>query len=90
MDFYRIKHKPTGLYYKPGQGNNLTKKGKVYTSGGNALNYFPSGIPVRAKGELVKHLKQHYLNIEVKYGHTQVIIPREDFVMEPINISVAQ
>lgn len=31
MKLYRIKHKPTGLYYKPAQnGNTLSRKGKVY------------------------------------------------------------
>lgn len=86
MDFYRLKHKPTGLYYKPGQGNNLTKKGKVYTGGGNALNYYTNDIPVRANGKLIEQLKQHYLNIPVsKYGRVEVAIPRTDFVIEPFN-----
>lgn len=86
MEFYRLKHKPTGLYYKPGQGNNLTTKGKVYTTGGNALSYFSHGIPVRVKGKSLEVIKQHYLNIEIKYGRAYVTIPREDFVMEPANI----
>ena len=33
MKFYKILHKPTGLYYKPsrhGSPANLSKKGKVY------------------------------------------------------------
>lgn len=90
MEFYRLKHKPTGLYYKPGQGNNLTTKGKVYTKGPCALNYFSAGIPVRAKGKTLEALKQHYLNIEVKCGCAHVTIPREDFVMEPVNITSAQ
>lgn len=31
--FYKIKHGPTGLFYKPGSGvpkTNLSKRGKVY------------------------------------------------------------
>nr|DAG99789.1 MAG TPA: hypothetical protein [Crassvirales sp.] len=37
---YRIKHKPTGLYYKPSsKGTNLSKEGKVYISHGNFLTY---------------------------------------------------
>lgn len=35
---YRIKHKATGLYYKPGRPN-LSKIGKVYSTGNNVLNY---------------------------------------------------
>lgn len=32
MNIYRLKHKPTGLYYKPvkGNGSNLSTKGKIY------------------------------------------------------------
>lgn len=36
---YRIKHKPTGLYYQPAaNGNNLSKRGKVYLGGKNILS----------------------------------------------------
>ena len=39
MKPYRIKHKPTGLYYQPlVNGNNLSKKGKVYLTNNNVLN----------------------------------------------------
>ena len=38
MSLYRIKHKPTGLYYHPVRnGNNLSKIGKVYHTMGNPL-----------------------------------------------------
>ena len=31
MKVYKIKHIPTGLFYKPSQGNgNLSKNGKIY------------------------------------------------------------
>lgn len=31
-EYYKLKHKPTGLYYKPnkGTGSNLSTRGKVY------------------------------------------------------------
>lgn len=35
---YKMKHKATGLYYKPGRPN-LSKIGKVYGTGNNGLNY---------------------------------------------------
>lgn len=35
---YRIKHKPTGLYYKPSTGNNLSKIGKIYTTANSVLS----------------------------------------------------
>jgi hypothetical protein len=34
LEFYRLRHKPTGLYYKPKRKSwdgNLSRKGKVYT-----------------------------------------------------------
>lgn len=37
MNAYRIKHKSTGLYYKPSTGNNLSKNGKVYTTANSVL-----------------------------------------------------
>jgi hypothetical protein len=31
MKVYRLKHKPTGLFYTPSKGNgNLSKRGKLY------------------------------------------------------------
>ena len=38
-NFYRLKHKQTGLYYTRG---SLSEKGKVYTSGGNLMTYLGS------------------------------------------------
>lgn len=36
--FYRLKHKPTGLYYKPlSGGSNLGKRGKIYQTVNNGL-----------------------------------------------------
>lgn len=42
MKPYRLKHVPTGMYYRPGggsPGNTLSIKGKVYNSGVNGLSY---------------------------------------------------
>ena len=39
MKPHRIKHNPTGLYYKPyGNTSNLSKTGKVYLNNTNPLN----------------------------------------------------
>lgn len=40
MNPYRIKHKPTGLYYKPSTGNNLSKNGKVYTTANSVITQY--------------------------------------------------
>lgn len=38
MEAYRLKHIPTGLYYQPTKnGNNLSKRGKVYLTKANPL-----------------------------------------------------
>ena len=45
MKPYRIKHIPTGLYYKPANGqSNLSKKGKVYLSGNSGLGNNDHGL----------------------------------------------
>lgn len=36
---YKLKHKPTGLWYKPGK-KNLSKVGKIYPDKNTALSYF--------------------------------------------------
>ena len=37
---YRLKHKPTGMYYQPHRhrGSNLSRKGKVYQTGTHGLS----------------------------------------------------
>lgn len=43
MNPYRIKHIPTGLYYKPGKVN-LSKTGKVYQTVKNILTHVSRGV----------------------------------------------
>lgn len=43
MKPYRVKHIPTGLYYKPGEVN-LSKRGKVYQTSNNILTYVCRGV----------------------------------------------
>lgn len=42
MKPYRLKHIPTGLYYKPNSSNTLSKKGKIYQTKGNVITYLNS------------------------------------------------
>ena len=43
MKPYRIKHIPTGLYYKPSNGlSNLSTKGKVYLT--NSSGWLKDGV----------------------------------------------
>ena len=64
MEFYKIKHKPTGLFYKPGT-TNLTETGKTYAKkptlkiiiwGGNFRVSEAMAKELKAKGFMVgKH-----------------------------------
>lgn len=56
---YRIKHVPTGLYYKPGDNNLSEKHGKVYQTGSSILSYFG--------GDIIK-VEINNKNILKKYG----------------------
>lgn len=89
MKFYRIKHKPTGLYYKPGgTGNNLTKNGKVYTSGNNALHYYSEYVPIWANHKLRSLLRQYYNDISQSLA-INIKIPHEDFEIEEVSLSIS-
>ena len=88
MKPYRIKHVSTGLYYKPGEVN-LTKNGKVYTTGVNAFSYFTCGyIPVSARANSKLHTSTKGV---IQWGKTAYYpskvsarIPIEQFVKEEI------
>lgn len=88
MTPYRIKHVPTGLYYKPGEVN-LSKNGKVYTTATNAFSYFTCGyIPISAREGSKLHLstKDKIMWEPVKFYPSRVTarIPIEQFIKEPI------
>jgi hypothetical protein len=67
MKPYRIKHIPTGLYYKPSSDTNLTKRGKAYTTGGNILTYCNTGyvhISLLLESEAYKEHKEYFDLVE--------------------------
>ena len=85
---YRIKHIPTGLYYKPGEVN-LTKNGKVYTTGVNAFSYFTGGyIPVSARANSKLHTSTkgviQWEPIAYYPSRVSAKIPIEQFIKEEI------
>lgn len=50
MKAYRIKHIPTGLYYKPSNGmSNLSTKGKVYLTNSCGLLKDGAGLHCTVK-----------------------------------------
>jgi len=83
---YRLKHKPTGLYYKPFIG--LTNKGKVYQTKGNLLTY-SRGENVSISLDLTrKILKPHFDYFKLKRNnayYSTYTLPKSDFEIEFIN-----
>ena len=55
MEFYKIKHKPTGLFYKPGT-TNLTETGKTYAKK-PTLKFIILGGNFRISEAMAKKLK---------------------------------
>lgn len=83
---YRIKHKATGLYYKPGKPN-LSKIGKAYITGKNILNY-NRGIDyiyIIVTNRILIHTLEdlHYNNTWTPYQGT-FKIPKSEFEIEEI------
>lgn len=86
---YRIKHKPTGLYYYPGSGRtNLTFRGKIYKTKQNVLDYYWDGlIPiymfnVSKTAEICKRLIPEIGKKLSKHSGCKVELPSEDFEIE--------
>lgn len=85
MEVYRLKHKPTGLYYKPGE-TELSFTGKVYATNANILSYTKSSIiPLRLRkhSRACKKLMQ-IPGIQYKDMGYEIIlhVPRTDFEKE--------
>lgn len=82
---YRIKHKATGLYYKPSKPN-LSKVGKVYGTGNNVLNYYGwDYIPIiSTKRPLTKKLEDLGYKIKgIQFGSNFCFeIPKSEFEIE--------
>ena len=81
---YRIKHVPTGLYYKPGSENLSEKHGKIYQTGANILTYDTSGV-VRVEIYNLNIIKKYGLILD-KYRITTSLniyhIPASEFIKE--------
>ena len=88
---YRIKHKPTGLYYKPG-APSLSKLGKVYTTRNNILTYTNGHnfvyIVVKGRPRIQEFDRLGYpisLEYRQKYNFKVIYkVPKTEFEMEYI------
>lgn len=82
MEPYRIKHKATGLYYKPGH-INLSKKGKVYTSNASVLSGAESVgcrvSKIKSTPEQLEALKESATNTYEYGSEIMFVIPVAEF-----------
>lgn len=88
MKPYRIKHIPTGLYYKPGV-SNLSKTGKVYQTANNILTYVCRGVvPVEVrKGSKIYEATKDKIQWESErfhYGCMAAKLPITEFEKEEL------
>lgn len=87
MKPYRIKHVPTGLYYKPGEVN-LSKNGKVYMTGTSALSTYTHAIQVHVRKDSKIHKStEDKIAWKPAYHSSWFVsarIPIEQFVKEEI------
>ncbi len=68
IKLYRLKHKPTGLYYKPGN-INLSTKGKIYTSNNNLLSYlghYGTSLTIPTDSRIFKKYEVMFQSLEGK------------------------
>ena len=91
MNPYRIKHKPTGLYYKPSTGNNLSKIGKIYTTANSVLSQHKRDsfltITVLKNSTLDKTVGRLSDNFTWNiYDKIFYKVPKEEFEIEEITL----
>lgn len=84
---YRIKHIPTGLYYKPSTRNNLSKNGKIYNTNNCVLAYHKNDpfitIAIMQNTTLDKQCGKLSDNFGYNsYGKIFYKVPRTEFEIE--------
>lgn len=80
---YRLKHIPTGLYYRPSNGySNLDTKGKIYTSNKNGLNMNSNEqISLAISDKYLKYLKED-VKVNKTYTSNYIVSNINDFEKE--------
>lgn len=84
----RIKHIPTGLYYKPGK-LNLSKKGKVYMDGSSVLSYTSNDniiVSIRKCSKIYEATKDkiQWEPARLMYGYMIAKLPVNEFEKEEL------
>lgn len=83
---YRLKHKPSGLYFKPGQYSGLHPTGKVYLTNGNvltALNVKEQDLRVYVSSKYEKYFTGSDKDAFTPYG-AKLVTKYEDWEKEYI------
>ena len=90
---YRLKHKPTGLYWQPHRhrGSHLSKKGKIYHTEKTALGILPKEgktmtIQVDKNSMIYNETKTTFMYEDCKYALNQVraLTQIKDWVVEKL------
>ena len=91
MELYRLKHKPTGLYYQPVRGKydnvtNLSKRGKIYQTKANALIGQGDTIVIYISEKQYNAQKELFdsLGADKYYRRMTLRCKKEDFEVEYI------
>lgn len=85
MKPYRIRHKPTGLYYKPAtKGTNLSKQGKSYITSNNFLHYldYEDEVVISISPKQYEEFKDVLPPLNNRYSKTTIRVPISDFQIE--------
>lgn len=88
-NIYKLKHIPTGLYYKPlnGTSSNLSKRGKIYQTKINALLCISDTITLRISKKQYNENKDSFdpSNILTSHGVYYLRCKKTDFEITYIN-----
>ena len=87
MKPYRIKHKASGLYYQPtSNGNNLSKRGKVYLTKNNVLNGTDTYvyISLNERGRIYKKYGKLFPTLKPYHVDMTGRVPKEEFEKEEL------
>lgn len=87
MKSYRIKHKPTGLYYQPTvNGNNLSKTGKVYLRNNSVLNGTDTFIFISFKetSKRYKEFGKFFSTLKPYHASMTGRVPKTEFEKEEL------
>jgi hypothetical protein len=89
MKPYRIKHMPTGLYYKPSNGmSNLSTKGKVYMTNNCGLSNNGCGLhcSVKKESSIIKRYGEQLSKNKIgeDYKNIYYLLPLKELTKEEL------